>query len=600
MEKKIHYCWFGGKKLPNKVKKCIRTWKKYLPDYEIVEWNENTFDINACEFVKQAYECKKWAFVSDYVRIYALYNEGGIYLDTDMKIIKDVSNIVDKDLFLGTEDSGYFGTAVIGVKEKKNKYIKEILDYYNNIRFFDPKAMYSYANPTIITKILSKYDIKNGDNGIKIIDNNIYVYPRDYFYPLSYDYSEKVYTKNTCMVHLFNATWTSRGERRTVFINRKFGPHFGKAINNTINFLGHCKWVVLHSIREIIMKLALQYSIYFHRKKRINKIKNALAMQSSNYVAICYPDWMGVKNATKNSFGKNILEVLEQYNKKESRLIAQAIIDSGKQLVIFNAFAKGWENIIYALKDIDPSVKVKLLLHGSNALLSEPYDWEVLETMLGLYNKGKIDELGFVKKSLYEFYKAKGYRASFLMNDVTIDNKEKYMPSKSDLSQKLKIGIYSSGNRWVKNVYNQLSAISLFKDAEVDCVPITSKISTISRLYEINLSGVDHGISQEELYKRMAANDINVYVTFTECAPLIPLESLELGTICITGDNHHYFEGTELEKYLVVNKEDDIMAIYDKMKYALENRDKILDLYKEWKKEYSKKAKESIENFLKI
>ena len=220
--------------------------------------------------------------------------------------------------------------------------------------------------------------------------------------------------------------------------------------------------------------------------------------------------------------------------------------------------------------------------------------------MLSLYNKGKIDELGFVKKSLYEFYKAKGYRASFLMNDVKIENKEKYLPSKSDLSPKLKIGIYSSGNRWVKNVYNQLSAISLFKDAEVDCIPITSKISTISRLYEINLSGEDHGIPKEELYKRMAANDINVYVTFTECAPLIPLESLELGTICITGDNHHYFEGSELEKYLVVSKEDDIMAIYEKMKYALENREKILDLYKEWKKDYAKKAKESVENFLKI
>ena len=600
MEKKIHYCWFGGKKLPNKVKRCIQTWKKYLPDYEIIEWNENNFDIDTCEFVKQAYANKKWAFVSDYVRIYALYNEGGIYFDTDMKIIKNVNNIVDKEMFLGTEDSGYVGTAVIGVKEKKNKYIKAILDYYNNIRYFDPKAIYSYANPAIITKILSQYECKTDSNGIKIYDNSIYVYPREYFYPLSYDYSEKFYTKNTCMVHLFNATWTSRGERRTVFINRKFGPKIGKVINNFINFLFNCRWHIKHTLRECFMGLAMQYSIYFHRKKRINKIRSTLAMQNSNYVAICHPEWIGVKNATKYSFGNNIIEVREQYNKKESRLIAQTILDSGKRLVIFNAFAKGWENIIYALKDIDESVRIKLLLHGSNALLSESYDWEVFKIMLDLYNKGKIDELGFVKKSLYEFYKAKGYRASFLMNDVKIENKEKYLPSKGDLSQKLKIGIYSSGNRWVKNVYNQLSAISLFKDAEVDCVPITSKISTISRLYEINLSGEDHSIPKEELYKRMAANDINVYVTFTECAPLIPLESLELGTICITGDNHHYFEGSELEKYLVVNKEDDIMAIYDKMKYALENREKILELYKEWKKDYTKKAKESVENFLKI
>ena len=146
MEKTIHYCWFGGKKLPKKVKKCIKTWKKYLPDYKIKEWNEKNFDINSCNFVKEAYENKKWAFVSDYVRIYALYHEGGIYFDTDMKIIKDVSNIIDKDFVMGFEDSGYVGTAFIGVKEKKNKYIKEIMEYYNNISHFNPEILCQSSN----------------------------------------------------------------------------------------------------------------------------------------------------------------------------------------------------------------------------------------------------------------------------------------------------------------------------------------------------------------------------------------------------------------------------------------------------------------------
>ena len=101
MEKKIHYCWFGGKKLPKSVERCIKTWKKQLPDYEIIEWNENNFDINVCPFVKQAYENKKWAFVSDYARIYALYNEGGIYFDTDVKVLKNIEHIIDKDMVLG-------------------------------------------------------------------------------------------------------------------------------------------------------------------------------------------------------------------------------------------------------------------------------------------------------------------------------------------------------------------------------------------------------------------------------------------------------------------------------------------------------------------
>ena len=218
MEKKIHYCWFGGKKLPKSVEQCIKTWKEQLPDYEITEWNENNFDINVCPFVKQAYENKKWAFVSDYARIYALYNEGGIYFDTDVKVLKNIDHIVDKDMVLGYEDSGFFGTAFISVKEKHNKHIKEILDYYNKLDEFNPEIMYNYANPVIITKTIRKYDSYIDNNGIEIFDNSVYVYPRDYFFPLSYNYAEKEFTDNTCMIHLFNATWTSRGERRTIGI----------------------------------------------------------------------------------------------------------------------------------------------------------------------------------------------------------------------------------------------------------------------------------------------------------------------------------------------------------------------------------------------
>lgn len=599
MKKIIHYCWFGGKKIPNSVKKCIKTWKKYLPDYEIKEWNEENFDINVCPFVKEAYENKKWAMVSDYARIYALYQDGGIYLDTDVKILKNISNITDKEMFMGYEDSGYVGTAVIGVKNPGSKYMKQILDFYNNLEHFYVESISNYTNPIIITKILNQYEAKKDENNITIIDNDIYIYPREYFYPLSYNYAEKVFTKNTCMVHLFKGTWTSRGEKRTIIIYRKFGLKLGAVINSIINFVFNIKNKIINKLRKWFNALAMQYSIHINRKKRITKIKEMLSEQKTNYVAICHPDWIGVKNATKYTFGNEILEVREQYTEKEARMIAQEIIDAGKKLVIFNAFANGWEKIVLALKEINPKVKIKILIHGGNALLAEPYDWNVHNMMLDLYGKGKVDELGFVKKSLYEFYKAKGYNASFLMNDVIIENKEQYMPiSKS--RDFIKIGLYASGDRWVKNTYNQISAISLIKNVKLDCVPINEKISTLARIYDVNLTGQNKNIPKEELYKRMADNDINVYVTFTECAPLIPLESLELGTVCITGDNHHYFTGTELEKYLVVNKEDDIMEIYNKINYALENRKKILELYKDWKKQYSEKAKESIKKFLEI
>ncbi len=599
MEKKIHYCWFGGKKLPGSVKKCIKTWKKFLPDYEIIQWNENNFDVNICPFVKEAYDNKKWAFVSDYARIYALYKEGGIYLDTDVKILKDISDITENEMFMGYEDSGYIGTAVIGVKNKNNKYIKEILDYYNNLRHFYVQSIYNYTNPIIITKILKKYDYKVDSNGIKIIDNNVCIYPRDYFFPISYDYSERLYTKNTKMVHLFKGTWTSRGEKRTVGINRKFGPILGKCLNTIINKIFNIRNSIVWKIKSWIFFWKMKYSIYVNREKRVNKIKEQLAQQNEKYVAICHPEWIGVKNSTKYSFGDNYLEIREQYTKKESHMIANEIVKSGKKMVIFNAFAFGWEDIIMSLKEINPDIIIKIIIHGGNALLSEPYDWDVHNIMLDLYEKGKVNELAFVKKSLYEFYKAKGYKTSFIMNDVIIENKEQYIPKEKN-NENIKIGLYASGDRWVKNTYNQLSAISLVENAVLDCVPINAKIAALCRRYEVNLSGEEKNVPKEEIYRRIASNDITVYVTFTECAPLIPLESLELGTVCITGDNHHYFEGTELEKYLVVNKEDDIMEIYNKIMYALENKEKILELYKEWKKSYSEKAKESVRKFLEM
>ena len=224
------------------AKKCIKSWKKYFPDYEIKEWNEKNFDINICPFVKEAYENKKWAFVSDYARIYALYNEGGIYFDTDLEVLKNVDHILEKgEMFLGKEDSNYIATCVIGVKEKHSKYMKEILEFYDRQEHLNTENLFYYANPVIITRLLKKYEKKVLDDGIEIIDKDIYIYPRDYFCPLSYNYSEKVYTENTCMIHYFNATWTPKGERVAVTLFRTFGMKWGRRILNIFYFFCNIK-----------------------------------------------------------------------------------------------------------------------------------------------------------------------------------------------------------------------------------------------------------------------------------------------------------------------------------------------------------------------
>jgi len=336
MVKKIHYCWFGGKKLPNDVKKCIKTWKKWLPDYEIKEWNETNFDINSNPFVKEAYENKKWAFVSDYVRIYALYNEGGLYLDTDVKILKDISHILDKEMFLGLEDSGYVGTAVIGVKEKNNKYIKEILDYYGTLKHFNINIMYNYANPVIITKILNNYKYEKDEKGIRIYDKNVYIYPRDYFFPLNYNYSEKEYTDNTCMVHLFNATWTSRGERRVIGVYRRFGTTLGKKINSFIDYIFSLKNRFLGLFSRPYYYFRMKFSIYCTRGRRIKRIKNEINQLNENYVVLNHPEDTQIKEILEGAFENSRYEIREQYTNKEAKAISKIIVDSNKKMIIFN------------------------------------------------------------------------------------------------------------------------------------------------------------------------------------------------------------------------------------------------------------------------
>lgn len=597
MEKKIHYCWFGGKKLPKEVEKCIATWKKFLPDYEIKEWNESNFNVNTCTFVKEAYENKKWAFVSDYVRIYALYQEGGIYFDTDMKITKDVSNIVDKEMFLGYEDSGYVGTAVIGVKEKNNKYIKEILDYYNKIDHFDADIMYNYANPVIITRILKKYDNKVDEKGIRIFDNNVYIYPRDYFYPLSYNYAERVFTENTCMVHLFSATWTDKGEKRTIGIYRKFGPDAGKVINKMIDGIFNIKGKIIHALKKIYNFARMKYSIYVNREKRVNRIKEKLANKKEKHIVICHPE-MVEKNDVQILFKENILEIREQYTEKEAGQIARAIIDSGKELVIFNSYADGWNRIISELKNIKRNINIKILVHNGNELLADSSTWNNFNTILDLYDKGKIDELAFFKEDSYKFYKEKGYRASFVKKYVDIENVKQYI--KEEKKDYIKIGLYEAYDNMERNVYNQLSAISLLENAKLDCAPMNYKISMMARKFNINLSSANGNLSKQELYTKMANNDINLYVTLVDNASILPLESLELGTICLVSQNCNYFVGSKLQEYLVVENPNNIMEIYNKINYALENKEKILELYNEWKKDYIVGAKEILENFTQV
>lgn len=202
----IHYCWFGKSEKPGLVKKCIASWRKRLVDYEIIEWNEDRFDINNNIFVKEAYEEKKFAFVSDYVRAYALYNYGGIYLDTDVEVFKNFDQFLDHDSFWGFEQENYIATSTIGAV-KGNRLIKLFLDSYEIKKFIrEDGSMNMQTNVDIITKLLVEKGLEpNGE--FQVIEGIGSFYPQTYFSPYDYINCRKMISDRTVAMHHFYKSW---------------------------------------------------------------------------------------------------------------------------------------------------------------------------------------------------------------------------------------------------------------------------------------------------------------------------------------------------------------------------------------------------------
>lgn len=230
--KKIHYCWFGRGEKSNLAERCLESWRKRLKDYEIIEWNEENFNINVNRYVSEAYNNKKYAFVSDYVRLFVLSKYGGIYLDTDVEVLKNFDEFLNEKGFIGFEDEELISTAVIGAK-KDNKIIKEWLDTYNNRSFIENGKMNELTNVRVITNILLKYGIKQNNTKQDLCKNEISIYPSDYFSPLKIGSKKPNITTNTISIHWFEGTWINLHKKVKIKIITK--------IKNIIGFKNYNK-----------------------------------------------------------------------------------------------------------------------------------------------------------------------------------------------------------------------------------------------------------------------------------------------------------------------------------------------------------------------
>ena len=224
----IHYCWFGGNPLPPLAEKCIASWKRFLPDYEIKEWNEQNFDINIIPYTAEAYQAKKYAFVSDYAHFWILYHYGGLYFDTDVEVIKPMGSIIAKGAFMGCEQDSKSGIELtvapgLGLAvESKHEIYKAILEEYDSFHFINEDG--SNNDKTVVeyvTEILKKHGLRNSP-GIQNI-NGINVYPSEYFCPRNTVTKRMHITNNTYTIHHYMASWKDGGFNLKKII-RKFIP----------------------------------------------------------------------------------------------------------------------------------------------------------------------------------------------------------------------------------------------------------------------------------------------------------------------------------------------------------------------------------------
>ncbi len=193
--KVIHYCWFGRGEKNESIQKCIEGWRKKLPDYEIKEWNEENFDININNYVQEAYDKGKYAFVSDYVRLFALYNYGGIYLDTDVEVLKNFDKMLNLNAFIGFEDRELLSTATIGSKKNNIFKAKEI------------------TNVRQVTNLLLLHGLSQNNKKQSLYNDNITIFPIEYFSPLKIGGKRPKVTSKTITIHWFDGSWLSMRKR---------------------------------------------------------------------------------------------------------------------------------------------------------------------------------------------------------------------------------------------------------------------------------------------------------------------------------------------------------------------------------------------------
>jgi mannosyltransferase OCH1-like enzyme len=230
--KTIHYCWFGCNLLPESAVKCINSWRKFFPDYEIKEWNEDNFDVNCIPYTAEAYQAHKYAFVSDYARFWILYHYGGVYFDTDVEVIKPMDDIIERGPFLGMENVWTYPTVAPGLgmaAEEGHVVYKQALDCYANMHFIHHNRIAEHESIVPLTTRLLKEAGMQPDGELQQVAG-IWIYPVDFFNPLDDLTGRLKVTNNTRSIHWYSASWQNHNQLLR-WIKRRFHRMVGSKMH---------------------------------------------------------------------------------------------------------------------------------------------------------------------------------------------------------------------------------------------------------------------------------------------------------------------------------------------------------------------------------
>lgn len=356
---------------------------------------------------------------------------------------------------------------------------------------------------------------------------------------------------------------------------------------------------IYHILSTIKYKIVNNKKIKEQNKHYTNQVNKASEIikeyKDKEYIVFYNPTWLGVANSTKGLF-KNIVPLEQVFGKDNINKIARTVVENNIKSVIFSQIVDGWIDVIKQIKLLNSNIDIKVIWHGNCYEFFSDYTWNLNKDVMNLYKQGQINCFGFVRSTMYEFYKKVGFKSCYLQNNVHLDKIENINKIED---KQIKIGIYNADSRELKNIYTALSSIKLVPNAVADVVPINDGAKKFAEIINLKTYSINNYIPTEELLKRIQQNSVNIYPTFTENAPMFPLESFEMGVPCLLGNNNDYFVGTKLGEYVILTKEDDPIYIKNKILECIEHKDEIMKLYREWKMNFDKKCNELVEKFIK-